>query len=108
MSHDSLEYLAKAYGITLISVNGWTNNAEPSAAELARLTQQIRKERVRALFLDSITDHRVMQRIAQEAGVSVGDTLYGDALSKPGGSAGTYVKMIRHDIEALKAGMLQN
>jgi zinc/manganese transport system substrate-binding protein len=107
-SHDSLEYLAKAYGITLISVNGWTNNAEPSAAELARLTQQIRKERVRALFLDSITDPRVMQRIGQEAGVSVGDALYGDALSKPGGSADTYVKMIRHDIEALKAGMLQN
>jgi zinc/manganese transport system substrate-binding protein len=107
-SHDSLEYVAKAYGITLISVNGWTNNAEPSAAELARLTQQIKKERVHALFLDSITDPRVMQRIGQEAGVRVGDTLYGDALSKPEGPADTYVKMIRHDIEALKAGMLQN
>ncbi|MEA2840764.1 MAG: zinc/manganese transport system substrate-binding protein [Methylobacteriaceae bacterium] len=107
-SHDSLEYLARAYNITLISVNGWTNNAEPSAAELARLTQQIRKERARALFLDSITDPRVMQRIGQEAGVSIGDTLYGDALSKPGGPADTYVKMIRHDIAALKAGMLKN
>jgi zinc/manganese transport system substrate-binding protein len=107
-SHDSLEYLAKAYGITLISVNGWTNNNEPSAAELARLTQQIRKERVRALFLDSITDPRVMQRIGQEAAVNIGDTLYGDALSKSGGVADTYVKMIRHDIAALKAGMLKN
>jgi zinc/manganese transport system substrate-binding protein len=107
-SHDSLEYLAKAYNITLISVNGWTNNSEPSAAELARLTQQIKKERVRALFLDSITDPRVMQRIGQEAGISIGDTLYGDALSKPGGVADTYVKMIRHDIGALKAGMLKN
>jgi zinc/manganese transport system substrate-binding protein len=107
-SHDSLEYLARAYNITLISVNGWTNNAEPSAAELARLMQQIKKEHVHALFLDSITDPRVMQRIAQEAGVSVGDTLYGDALSKPGGPADTYVKMLRHDIAALKAGMLKN
>jgi zinc/manganese transport system substrate-binding protein len=107
-SHDSLEYLAKAYDITLISVNGWTNNSEPSAAELARLTQQIRKERVRALFLDSITDPRTMQRIGQEAGISIGDTLYGDALSKRGGVADTYVKMIRHDIAALKAGMLKN
>jgi zinc/manganese transport system substrate-binding protein len=107
-SHDALEYLAKAYNFTLISVNGWTNNSEPSAAELARLTQQIRKERVRALFLDSITDPRTMQRIGQETGVSIGDTLYGDALSKPGGVADTYVKMIRHDIVALKAGMLKN
>jgi zinc/manganese transport system substrate-binding protein len=107
-SHDSLEYLAKAYGITLISVNGWTNNTEPSAAELARLTQQIRNERVHALFLDSITDPRVMQRISHEAGIGVGDTLYGDALSSAGGPADTYIKMIRHDIAALKAGMLKN
>ena len=44
-SHDSLQYLAKAYGITLLSINGWTNNSEPSAAELARLAKQIRQER---------------------------------------------------------------
>ena len=51
---------------------------------------------------------RVMQRIGQEAGISIGDTLYGDALSKRGGVADTYVKMLRHDIAALKAGMLKN
>jgi zinc/manganese transport system substrate-binding protein len=107
-SHDSLEYLAKAYDVRLISINGWTNNAEPSAAELARLTQQIRQEKVRALFLDSITDPRAMQRISQETGVQIGDTLYGDSLSKPGGVADTYIKMIRHDIAALKAGMQKN
>jgi zinc/manganese transport system substrate-binding protein len=107
-SHDSLEYLGKAYNIRMISVNGWTNNAEPSAAELARLTQQVKQERVHALFLDSITDPRAIQRIGQETGVTIGDTLYGDALSKPGSDADTYVKMIRHDITALKAGMLTN
>jgi zinc/manganese transport system substrate-binding protein len=107
-SHDSLQYLGKAYNITLVSVNGWTNNNEPSAAELARLTQQVRQEHVRALFLDSITDPRAIERIAKETGVTVGETIYGDALSKPGGEADTYVKMIRHDISALKAGMLKN
>jgi zinc/manganese transport system substrate-binding protein len=107
-SHDSLQYLAKAYAITVISINGWTNKVEPSAAELARLSQQVKQERVRALFLDSITDPRAIQRIASETGVTIGDTLYGDALSKPGGDADTYVKMIRHDIAALKAGMLKN
>jgi zinc/manganese transport system substrate-binding protein len=63
---------------------------------------------VHALFLDSITDPRVMQRISHEAGIGVGDTLYGDALSSAGGPADTYIKMIRHDIAALKAGMLKN
>jgi zinc/manganese transport system substrate-binding protein len=107
-SHDSLQYLAKAYGITLLSINGWTNNSEPSAAELARLTQQIRQEKINALFLDSITDPRAMQQVAKETGVTIGGTLYGDALSKPGGEADTYLKMLRHDVTTLKAGMMKN
>jgi len=107
-SHDSLQYLAKAYGITLLSINGWTNNSEPSAAELARLAKQIRQERIHALFLDSITDPRAMQQVAKETGASIGGTLYGDALSKPGGDADTYLKMLRHDVATLKAGMMKN
>ncbi|MCK1332603.1 zinc ABC transporter substrate-binding protein [Bradyrhizobium sp. CW9] len=107
-SHDSLQYLAKAYGITLLSINGWTNNSEPSAAELARLTRQIQQEGIHALFLDSITDPRAMQQVAKETGASIGGTLYGDALSKPGEEADTYLKMLRHDVTALKAGMMKN
>jgi zinc/manganese transport system substrate-binding protein len=107
-SHDSLQYLATAFGITMISVNGWTNKSEPSAADLARLTDQIRREHVKALFLDSITDPRAMERISKETGATIGGTLYGDALSKPDGEAGTYIDMIRHDITTLKAGMLLN
>jgi zinc/manganese transport system substrate-binding protein len=107
-SHDSLQYLAKACGITLIAINGWTNKSEPSAAELARLARQIEVERVHALFLDSITDPRAMERIAKETGAVITGTLYGDALSAPGGEAGTYIEMIRHDVATLKAGMLKN
>ncbi len=107
-SHDSLQYLAKASGITLIAINGWTNKSEPSAAELARLSQQIEAEHVHALFLDSITDPRAMERIAKETGAVISGTLYGDSLSKPGGEAGTYIEMVRHDVATLKAGMQKN
>jgi zinc/manganese transport system substrate-binding protein len=107
-SHDSLQYLAKACGITLISINGWTNKSEPSAAELARLAQQIEVEHVHALFLDSITDPRAMERIAKETQATIAGTLYGDSLSKPGGEADTYIQMLRHDVATLKAGMLKN
>jgi zinc/manganese transport system substrate-binding protein len=85
-----------------------TNKSEPSAAELARLARQIEVERVHALFLDSITDPRAMERIAKETGAVITGTLYGDALSAPGGEAGTYIEMIRHDVATLKAGMLKN
>jgi zinc/manganese transport system substrate-binding protein len=107
-SHDSLQYLAKACGITLISINGWTNKSEPSAAELARLAQQIEAEHVHALFLDSITDPRAMERIAKETQATIAGTLYGDSLSRPGGEADTYILMLRHDVATLKAGMLKN
>jgi zinc/manganese transport system substrate-binding protein len=107
-SHDAFEYLAKAYGITLISVYGWTNKREPSAAEVSRLARQVEEDHVRALFLDSITDPRVMERVATETGAAIGGTLYGDALSKRGGEADTYIKMLRYDITTLKAGMLKN
>jgi zinc/manganese transport system substrate-binding protein len=104
-SHDSLQYIAAAYGITLLAVNGWTNKSEPSAAELARLARQIKTEHVKALFLDSITDPRTMQRIAAETGAMIGGTLYGDSLSPAPGKADSYVKMLRHDVSTLKAGM---
>ena len=107
-SHDSLQYIANAYGITLLAVNGWTNKTEPSAAELAKLAQQIRATRVKALFLDSITDPRAMQRIAGETGAVIGGTLYGDALSAAPGEADSYIEMLRHDVSTLKAGMLAN
>ena len=107
-SHDSLQYIANAYGITLLAVNGWTNKTEPSAAELAKLAQQIRATRVKALFLDSITDPRATQRIAGETGAVIGGTLYGDALSAAPGEADSYIEMLRHDVSTLKAGMLAN
>lgn len=107
-SHDSLQYIANAYGITLLAVNGWTNKSEPSAAELAKLARQIRVEHVKALFLDSITDPRAMERIANETGATIGGTLYGDSLSPAGGEADTYLEMLRHDVATLKAGMLGN
>jgi zinc/manganese transport system substrate-binding protein len=107
-SHDLLEYVAKAYGITLISIYGWTNKSEPSAAEVSRLARQIAQEHVRALFLDNITDPRIMERIAKETGAAIGGTLYGDALSRPSGEADTYIRMLRHHVVTLKAGMLKN
>ena len=107
-SHDSLQYIAAAYGITLLSINGWTNKSEPSAAELAKLARQIEADHVKAVFLDSITDPRAMQRIAAETGAAIAGTLYGDSLSPAPGEADSYLKMLRHDVSKLKAGMLAN
>jgi zinc/manganese transport system substrate-binding protein len=89
-------------------VNGWTNNSEPSAAEMAKLAEKIRASGVKALFLDSITDPRAVERIAAETGAAIGGTLYGDSLSPVGGEASSYLQMLRHDVTTLRDGMLKN
>src|SRR5216683_3227016 len=95
-SHDGFEYLARAY------------DTDPSADDIARLIQQIRTTKVKAIFIENMNDPRLIQRVAREAGASIGGTLYSDALSKPGGEADTYLKMVRHNVSALKAAMLKN
>ncbi len=107
-SHDGFEYLGKAYGIKLIPARGWVNDKEPSAEDVSRLIAQVRQNKIKALFVENMNDPRVIERVAREGDATIGGTLYSDALSRPGGEADTYLKMARHNIEALKAGMLKN
>jgi len=100
-SHDAFGYLGAAYGIDFIAPHGWSTGAEPSAAAVARLVRQLREQRVRAVFVENISDPRLVQRIAGESGARVGGTLYSDALSAPGGPAGNYLKMFEHNVSSI-------
>ncbi len=104
-SHDAFAYLGAAYGIDFLAAQGWNTQGEPSAAGMARLIKQIRREGVRALFVENISDPRLVERIAKEAGAKLGGTLYSDALSKPGGPASTYLDMMAHNAKTLMLAM---
>jgi zinc/manganese transport system substrate-binding protein len=95
--HDAFGYFAQAYGIQFLAPRAWTTSSEPSAAAVARLIRQIREQKVRALFLENISDPRLIQRIAEESGARVGGTLYSDALSGPQGPASTYLQLFEHN-----------
>jgi zinc/manganese transport system substrate-binding protein len=107
-SHDGFEYLARAYDIEMTPARGMVNDTDPSADDIAKLIQQIRSTKVKAIFIENMNDPRLIERVAREAGAGIGGTLYSDALSKPGGDADTYLKMIRHNVSTLKAAMLKN
>ena len=79
-SHDAFGYFAEAYGVTFISAVGWSTGSEASAADVSRIVRQLRAQNVRAVFVENISDPRLVQRIAHEAGARVGGTLYSDAL----------------------------
>jgi zinc/manganese transport system substrate-binding protein len=104
-SHDAFGYLAEAYGITFLSPRGWTTQSEPSARDVARVIRQIRAQQARALFVENISDTRLIERIAKESGAVVGGTLYSDALSLPGTEAESYLKMMAHNVDALLAAL---
>jgi zinc/manganese transport system substrate-binding protein len=100
-THDAFGYFGDAYGVSFIAPEGVATEAEPSAKDVAAIIAQIRREKIPAVFLENITDPRLMEAIARETGAKIGGTLYSDALSAPGGPAGTYIEMMRHNLRAL-------
>lgn len=100
-SHDAFGYFGAAYGVDFLAPQGWTTHSEPSAAAVARLIRQIRQEGVRAVFIENISDPRLVERVAREGGVRVGGTLYSDALSKPGGPADSYLRLFHHNASSV-------
>jgi len=99
--HDAFAYFGAAYGVHFMAPRGLNTEAQASAAAVARLITQIRRSGARAVFVENISDPRLVQRIAAEAGVPVGGRLYSDALSAPGGEAGSYLQLIRHNARAI-------
>lgn len=107
-THDAFAYFSKAYGVEFLSPAGTGNAADPSAEALARLVDQMRRENIRALFMENMGNPRMMETIARETGIENGGTLYSDALSAPGGPAPTYVAMFRHNVPVLIEAMQKN
>lgn len=104
-SHDAFGYFANAYGLEVIAPQGVSTEAEASAKDVARIITQIRKEKVPAVFVENISDKRLIERIAKETGARVGGALYSDALSPAGGPASTYLDMMRSNLRELTTAL---
>lgn len=100
-SHDAFGYFAATYGITFLAPEGISTEAEASATDVAALIRQIREDKAAAVFVENITNTRLIEQIASETNLEIGGTLYSDALSDPDGPAGTYIGLMRHNIETI-------
>jgi zinc/manganese transport system substrate-binding protein len=96
-NHDAFGYFSAAYGVTFIAPQGVSTEADVSARDVARIINQVRKEKITALFIENVAEPRLLQRIAQETGAKIGGTLYSDALTDVKGPAPTYIDMMRHN-----------
>ena len=104
-THDAFGYFAAAYGIAFIAPQGVSTESEASARDIARIITQIKTQKIPAVFLENISDPRLMRRISAETGARIGGTLYSDSLTDEKGDAPTYIDMVRHNIKALTSAL---
>jgi zinc/manganese transport system substrate-binding protein len=105
-THDAFGYFQEAYGIEFITPQGVSTEAEASARDVARIIAQIKRQRIPAVFLENVTDPRLVKRIADETGAKIGGTLYSDALTDEKGEAPTYIDLMRHNLRTLSAALM--
>jgi zinc/manganese transport system substrate-binding protein len=105
-THDAFGYFADAYGVSFIAPQGVSTESEVSAKDVAKIITQIRKQKIPAVFLENVTDKRLLERIAQEGGARIGGTLYSDALTDEKGPAPSYLDMMRHNVKQLSAALM--
>jgi zinc/manganese transport system substrate-binding protein len=106
-THDAFGYFGTAYGFRFIAPEGISTETEPSARDIAKIIRQIKAAKIPAVFLENITDPRLMKRIAAETGAKIGGALFSDALSPAEGPASTYIDMMRHNVRELSAALAQ-
>ncbi len=104
-THRAFGYFEKAYGIAFIAPLGVSTKTEPSARDVAAIIAEVKKDRIPAIFLENISDDRLVRRIAEETGAKLGGTLFSDSLTGEKGLAPTYIAMARHNIKALTSAL---
>jgi len=104
-SHNAFGYFQDAYGVAFTAPQGVSTEAEASARDVAAIITQIKKQKIPAVFLENVTDPRLVQQIARETGAKIGGTLYSDALTDAKGDATTYIDLIRHNLKQLAAAL---
>ncbi len=98
-SHDAFQYFSKDYGFKVYAIEGVSTETEPSDRHVAELIDQIKQQRVKAIFVENTLNPKVSKEIIKETGAKVGGTLYADGLGEDDGS--TYDGMVRHNITTI-------
>jgi zinc/manganese transport system substrate-binding protein len=107
-SHDAFGYFGAHYQIKFIAPQGMSTEAEPSAKQVAVLIKQIQREKIKAIFVENMSNPKLLAQLSKDAGATVGASLYSDALSGPDQPGATYLQMMRHNVTQLAAGMRLN
>lgn len=104
-THDAFRYFGRAYGVEFVAIHGVSTEAEPSARDLGEIIQQARAGRITTVFLENMSDPRLVETAAAETELKVGGELYADALSGKDGPAPDYLSLFKHNAGQLLDAM---
>ena len=105
-THDGFNYFGNAYGFSFLSPLGASTDSEPSAQKIALLVDEAKKRHIKGIFFENMVSQNIINTLAEEAGLTVGGTLYSDALSEPDGPASNYIDMMKHNVGTLLKPLL--
>ena len=105
-THDAFGYFQQAYGVEFVAPRGVSTEAEPSARDVASIINQVKRQKIPAVFLENVIDPRLMEQIARETGARIGGKLYSDALTGENGVAPSYIELMRRNVRTLSAALM--
>jgi len=107
-SHDAFGYFGREYNVRFLAPLGLSTETEASAADVAKLIEQIKAEGVKTYFLENSNDPRLVKQIARATAAQPGGELYVESLSDAKGPAPTYEKMFRYNVDQIAAAMAKS
>lgn len=110
-AHDAFNYFGEAYGFEVRGLQGISTAAEAGAGDVQRLARFIAENEIPALFVESSVSSRTIEAVreavrARGLDVVIGGSLFSDAMGDPGTPEGTYIGMVRHNVDTIVAGLL--
>ena len=105
-AHDAFNYFGRAYGFEVRGLQGISTAAEAGAADVQELATFIAERQIAAIFVESSVPPRTIEAVREAVrargwDVKIGGELYSDALGEEGTPAGTYVGMVRHNVDTI-------
>jgi len=105
-SHDAFNYFGRAYGFQVVGLQGISTVEEANMASMVKMVEFIKKNNVKAVFVESSVPQQAIRRISEDARVIIGGELFSDAMGTPGQmengyDLGTYEGMIKHNLNKI-------
>lgn len=109
-AHDAFGYFGRAYGVEVLAIQGISTDGEAGIKDINSLVDTIVRRRIPAVFVESSVPPKTVEALVEGCdsrghAVRIGGQLYSDAMGPAGTPEGTYVGMVRHNVNTIVAAL---